>query len=69
MDPCWGPHLNREDSHSFRIHAARDETKAETDVAQALFNGLRMEKWECVLEELLPNMAQLWTMAGGKGII
>lgn len=40
------PHLNREGSHSFQVRVARGQTKAETDAAQALFNGPRVERWE-----------------------
>ena len=38
--------LCEEVSFPVRVGAAENKTKAETEAAQALFNGQRMEKWE-----------------------
>lgn len=42
--------LCRIGSFSIQIHAAKNENKAETEAAQALFNGQRMEKQELSLQ-------------------
>ena len=60
MDPHLGPSLVKApclsggavggDSFPMRIYTANNQTNAETETAQALFNGQRMEKQKLSLQ-------------------
>ena len=65
------PCLSQGGSFSSWICPANNKTNAETGIAQALFNGQRMEKWETSSQINFPTQFgqrhQIYRMVEGKG--